>query len=474
MQSRRKFYVLVALLAMTLSLTACDAIMAEDTEGLKASGVVESVQVIVSSEISGRVAEVFVSEGDRVMEGDPLFRLDDALMRSQLNQATTALEAAEANLASTQAALDTADAAQMAAQAGVDFARVQFELERNNARLEDQPERTSAWDREIPREFEMPVWYFDKSERIKAAEVELENAQDALEVERENYTEVLEDAGRSDIRSAEERLSQAQAAFLVADALQDRKVDAQDRAQIDDYVDMLFDSAEAEMESAQKAYDKLLSDQVAEEILEARARLTVAQERYNTALDLFQQLLTGDDSLNVRAAETALQQAQAMLVQAEANREHVNAGTVQAEKAVAQMQAALDTVQLQMDKVNVHAAVSGVVMTRNIEPGEVMQPGITALTLGQLDTLTITVYLPEDRYGQVHLGDQAQVTADSFPDETFDAIVTRIADQAEYTPRNVQTEEDRRTTVYAIELSVVDPDGKLKPGMPADVVFSIE
>jgi len=113
-------------------------------------------------------------------------------------------------------------------------------------------------------------------------------------------------------------------------------------------------------------------------------------------------------------------------------------------------------------------------MTRNIEPGEIMQPGITAMTLGQLDTLTITVYLPEDRYGQVHLGDQAQVTADSFSDESFDAIVTRIADQAEYTPRNVQTEDDRRTTVYAVELSVVDPEGKLKPGMPADVVFSIE
>ena len=474
MRSGRTLYAILILLAMAAGLAGCDSIMAEDSEGLKASGVVESVQVIVSSELSGRVAEVFVSEGDRVEVGELLFRLDEALMQAQLNQATMALEAAEANLESMQAALDAADAACMAAQAGVDFARVQYELERNNARLEDQPERTSAWDREIPREFDMPVWYFDKSERIEAAEVELENAQAALEIERENYTEVLEDAGRSDIRAAEERLSQAQAAFLVADALQDRKVDAQDRAQIDDYVDMIYDSAEAEMESAQKAYDKLLSDQVADEILEARARLTVAQERYNTALDLFQELLTGDDSLHVRAAEAALQQAQAVLAQAEANREQVSAGAVQAEITVAQMQAALDTVQLQMDKLSVHAAVSGVVMTRNIEPGEIMQPGITAMTLGQLDTLTITVYLPEDRYGQVHLGDQAQVTADSFPDESFDAIVTRIADQAEYTPRNVQTEDDRRTTVYAVELSVVDPEGKLKPGMPADVVFSIE
>ena len=93
------------------------------------------------------------------------------------------------------------------------------------------------------------------------------------------------------------------------------------------------------------------------------------------------------------------------------------------------------------------------------------------MTIGQLDKLSITVYVPEDQYGEIKLGDSAVVSVDSFPDEFFDAIVTRIADQAEYTPRNVQTEEDRKTTVFAVELSVTDPGGKLKPGMPADVNF---
>jgi hypothetical protein len=60
---------------------------------------------------------------------------------------------------------------------------------------------------------------------------------------------------------------------------------------------------------------------------------------------------------------------------------------------------------------------------------------------------------------------------DSFPNETFNAIVTRIADRAEFTPRNIQTKEERQTTIYAIELKVNKPDGKLKPGMPVDVVF---
>ena len=133
----------------------------------------------------------------------------------------------------------------------------------------------------------------------------------------------------------------------------------------------------------------------------------------------------------------------------------------------------LQTIDLQLEDLISRAPVNGVVLTRNIQPGEVLAPGITALTIGDLDQLTITVYVPEDRYGEIRLGDEAQVSVDSFPDEIFKAVVVRIADRAEFTPRNVQTEEDRRTTVYAVELMVETPAGKLKPGMPADVVFEL-
>ncbi len=79
--------------------------------------------------------------------------------------------------------------------------------------------------------------------------------------------------------------------------------------------------------------------------------------------------------------------------------------------------------------------------------------------------------VPEDRYGEIHIGQEATVTVDSFPGQTFKATVTKIADQAEFTPRNVQTVEGRSATVYAVKLKVNDPEGKLKLGMPADVVF---
>jgi multidrug resistance efflux pump len=164
-------------------------------------------------------------------------------------------------------------------------------------------------------------------------------------------------------------------------------------------------------------------------------------------------------------AEVALEQAQVGVSQAEAR-------VTQAEKAVAQAQAELDVIDVQMKKLTIYAATSGVVLSRNIEPGEVVQAGSPLMTIGQLDPVKITVYVPEDRYGQLSLGDQAQVTVDSFPGEEFDAIIVYIADKAEFTPRNVQTAEGRSSTVFAVELSLENADQKLKPGMPADVVFS--
>ncbi|HSA99275.1 MAG TPA: efflux RND transporter periplasmic adaptor subunit, partial [Anaerolineales bacterium] len=125
----------------------------------------------------------------------------------------------------------------------------------------------------------------------------------------------------------------------------------------------------------------------------------------------------------------------------------------------------------QMSKLTVYAPMDGVILTRNVEPGEFVQPGASAITMANLNELTITVYVPEDRYGEISLGQKATVTVDSFSNETFHATVSFIADQAEFTPRNVQTVEGRSATVYAVKLKVSDPEGKLKLGMPADVIF---
>jgi membrane fusion protein YbhG len=121
---------------------------------------------------------------------------------------------------------------------------------------------------------------------------------------------------------------------------------------------------------------------------------------------------------------------------------------------------------------HIRAPIDGVVLERSFEPGEVASMGSTLLTIANLTDLTLTVYVPEDRYGQIYLGQTYSVTVDSFPGRVFEASVSHIADQAEFTPRNVQTVEGRKATVFAVRLSVPNPDLALKPGMPADVALS--
>jgi HlyD family secretion protein len=119
----------------------------------------------------------------------------------------------------------------------------------------------------------------------------------------------------------------------------------------------------------------------------------------------------------------------------------------------------------------IRTPIAGVVLYRSVEPGEFATPGAPLITVADLDRLTLTVYVPEDRYGQIALGGVYSVTVDSFPTEVFTGTVRHIADRAEFTPRNVQTTDSRKTTVFAIDLDLAPSGGKLKPGMPADVNF---
>ena len=175
-------------------------------------------------------------------------------------------------------------------------------------------------------------------------------------------------------------------------------------------------------------------------------------------------------------AAAGLRQARAelALVQAGARPEQVLAAQARARAAAAQVEAAraaLAVIDTQIGKLTLVAPGDGVVLARAVEPGSFAAPGSPLLEVGDLGSLTITVYVPEDRYGELSLGQTASLSVDSFPGETFPGTIVHIADQAEFTPRNVQTEEGRRSTVFAIRLAVDDASGRLRPGMPADVQF---
>lgn len=445
----------------------------KDDGKLRASGTIEAVEVNVSSETSGKVKEVLIEEGQSAKTGDPLLKLDPSLLTAQ--RAVTA------------ATLQTANSAAQAAQDAYAVAQAQYNLTLAGARADVAKTRTVDWAGKTPSYFDQPKWYFTQDEQIAAAEAGIKAAADDVNTAQSNLDKVIADINNTKFVEAETRVANAQMAYLAAlntysragssdgnvspDALpikipsiypsyririgiakqlpnnQDLSNAAQDS----------YDAAKAELDSAQQAYDDLLTTEAADEVLKARAVLSVALERFQAAQDQLSRLQTGENSLKVAAASATLEQAKA--------------AAQQALDAVQQAQANLDLLDAQMAKLVIYAPMDGVVLARNVDPGEFIQPGGAAMTMADLNELTTTVYVPEDRYGEIHLGQTVDLTVDSFPGEIFTATVSSISDQAEFTPRNVQTVAGRSATVYAVKLKVNDPDGKLKLGMPADVVF---
>jgi len=449
---------------------------AEDDDALTASGTIEATIVNVSPEMAGKVKEVLVEEGRPVRMGDPVLILDDSLLAAQRAVAVSQLDSARAGV--------------QAAQNALTGAQSQYQITLEAELAQGKSTRLEDWFAD-PDLFDQPGWYYTREEQIQAMQAQVEIAQTEVQSAEAKLASISQSLEQAEFLKAEERLLNARLAYLVA---QDVNYHAQNSAtedtpkgrynrthcgtnagyfvenarltnQIykctgDEHLGQagsnLYNSARDELEHAQKDYNVLLGTEAADAVLQARADVSVAQERYYAGLDFLRDLRTGDQSTGVTAAQSMVDQAQTAVEQAQ--------------KAVAQAQANLDLIDTQLEKITITAPMDGMILTRNIEAGEFVQPGTVAFAMADLDNITITVYVPEDRL-QISLGQAAQITVDSYPGETFTGEIIHIADQAEFTPRNIQTVEGRSSTVYAIKLKVTDSEGKLKIGMPADVVF---
>ncbi len=414
---------------------------------IQASGTIEATEVIISPEISGRVVEVTAQKGQRVEAGQPLLKLDDELLQAQRQRTAAALETAQANLITAQAGVEAAQSALRAADTGLEVARAnaQAELLVAQKSLDDLYENAT-------------VARTEKERARAAADRAVRDAQYLLD----NFT----------VPTSQEKLTAVEA-ITVTRQLLDKARDAFEPYRNESSGNDTREDLKDALDEAQSDYDTAVR----------RLELETGLEQAKARLDKLTQdvaiLKNGPDPKDVAALEARInaiqsvpKQAEAAVDQAHVNLEQAEARLVQAETALQQAKAELDWIDVQIKKLVVYAPISGVVLARNIEPGEVVQAGSPVMNLGQIDDLKITVYIPEDRYGQVKLGEKALVTVDSFPGQEFEAVVTYIADKAEFTPRNVQTAEGRKTTVFAIELSIANPDGTLKPGMPADVRFT--
>lgn len=141
---------------------------------------------------------------------------------------------------------------------------------------------------------------------------------------------------------------------------------------------------------------------------------------------------------------------------------------------VQQAKAMLRTSEVKLKDTVIYAPLSGVVLRKNVEEGETVSAGTPIFTIGDLDHPWIKVYVKEDKLGLVKLGHQARVMTDTFPEKVYQGTVTYIASEAEFTPKNVQTREERVKLVFGVKVSVKNQDSELKPGMPADVKILLQ
>jgi HlyD family secretion protein len=397
---------------------------------LMASGFIEAEDVAIAPELGGRVLELSVEEGDDVEAGQVLVQLNGTLLEAQIEAAQAGLDMAQAQLAQAQAGarpeqVRQAEAALAQAQAGCDGAHQAWQ---DLVALRDNPQQLDA--------------------QIALAEAQVAVAEAAL-AQATAYKDVAEIAYDSytDIEgSLDEKLNQIPKEYRPGIPMGFHLIP---NAYWKSWVGV--NTAQAGLDGARAALRNLRA--IRDNPQDLNAQIAAAEAQY-------------------RSTEAAVDMAQAQLdgLKAGATAEEIAIAEAQVEQA----QAALDALLVLRDKQTIVAPVGGVVLEVTIHQGELAAPGGTLLTLGDLDQVTLTVYVPESRLGQVNIGQEVTVSVDSFPGRTFTGTVIAIADEAEFTPRNVQTQEERVNMVFAVEVHIPNPDHALKPGLPADAVIVVE
>lgn len=255
-----------------------------------------------------------------------------------------------------------------------------------------------------------------------------------------------------------------------------RKGDAVARLDATDH-ELRLQEAKAARAQAQAQLDLVLAGAREEDVQRAREQAKEAEAAARAAqadLQRIQQAFSGGsvtrkqmDDAQANADRTAAALAAARQVQ-----EKLEKGSREEEISVARAQVELAKARVaQAEKgvadCTVVAPMDGVVTTRSRESGEMVSPGATLLTLSRLDEVWLSVYLPETHLPRVKLGQTARVSVDG-DSKAYEGTVTFISSEAEFTPKNVQTPEERAKLVYRVKITLDNAAGVFKPGMPAD------
>ena len=391
----------------TSTLAAASQVQAQSSETV-ASGFIEADEVSIASELGGRILALPVPEGADAQVQDMLVQLDHGVADAELRVAQSKVQAAQAALAKVKAGARVEEIQQ--AEAAVALAEA----------------------------------------NVKAANQSRQDAQMLL-AQQQSLDLQITQAG-TQVEVARNQLSAAASNRSAVQTVYDHTSEDDRKKELKDY-DIW--QAWISVNSAQASYDGAL------------ATLQKLQEQRQSSVALRAQVDFAESAYN--AAQVGVSQAQARLadLKAGATPEQIAIAEAQVRAANAAAQAA----EAKQKKLTLYAPVNGQVIAHNLKVGELASPGATILTLANLDTLSLVVYVPADKLGLVQLGAKVPVQVDGYPGRTFEGEVIHIADKADFVPDNVQSEEDRASMVFEVKLRIANSDHALKPGLPADAHF---
>jgi HlyD family secretion protein len=281
----------------------------------------------------------------------------------------------------------------------------------------------------------------------------------------------------------------AQLAFKIPGRLVERRADEGDRVTADQLIARLDDAEllpqlelrRAELAAMEAALAELVAGSRPQEISSTEAALHSAEaERDRAQLEARRQKelhatnASSDRELEVAQAQLRVTEARVhetqerlALVREGPRRETI----AQARARVEQARAAAVLAQAQLSNALLTAPFDGVVLERHAEPGEFVAAGAPILTVANTSRVWLRAYLGQTDLGRVRLGQAVEVRTDSYPEKTYTGRLTFISDEAEFTPKTVQTTKERVTLVFRIKIDLENPTGELKPGMAADATI---
>jgi HlyD family secretion protein len=407
---KKNYWWIIGLMIVAMLVSGCQAMevsLADDAQDLTASGTIRATELRIATDTGGRILNVQTQVGAEVHAGDELIVLDTTPLMLQLLPAEAAITTAQADLVVARAGARPEE---------IDAARAMLALA------------------EAQRDGALDAW---------------ENALAVIEDPQELDAQIIEAQMQVDLAAQGVELAEAQLAN--EQFLRDQKGEglARDMADLQVYAaDRALAAAQADEKTAQALLNHLWSIRneplgyIAQangaegQYLVAEAGVVVAQAQLDDLLD-------GPTPEEIAVAEATVRQAEAQA----------------------------NVLRVQMDRSTLTSPIDGVVLNQALKAGELAAPAAPILTLADLSQVTLEVYVPENRIGHVYLGQPVQVTVDSFPGTVFEGQVSSIGNEPEFTPRNVATAEERLNTFYAVEIQLANPDGLLKPGMPADATF---